>query len=301
MKWPAYNQSLVRRGEILLGFDVINNWDTELKEMNKDKVGEPFSYPDTFVLLLGYAKVYFHLPYRQTEGIAQGHAYGKVPSIPDYTTINRRINRLDIKIKDIDNKNKQIKDEYIVVAIDSTGIKVTNRGQWMKEKWNVRTKGYLKIHIAVDVKTKKILSIKVTDAHIHDSKALPELVDNIIKSEDMSTTTTLGKLFGDGAYEGNDIFRYLGDNGILPCIKVRKNARVRWKKGNHLRNLSVISQKNDLQGWKDSVSYGQRWIVETVFSCIKRTFGEYVYSINFKNMIQEIMLKASLYNKMISI
>ncbi len=105
----------------------------------------------------------------------------------------------------------------------------------------------------------------------------------------------------DGAYEGNDIFRYLADNGILPCIKVRKNARVRWKKGNILRNLSVISQKNDLQKWKDSVSYGQRWIVETVFSCIKRMFGEYVYSVRLKNMIQEMMLKASLYNKMISI
>ena len=39
MKWSIYNQSLVRRGEILLGFDVINNWDTELKEMNKDKIG----------------------------------------------------------------------------------------------------------------------------------------------------------------------------------------------------------------------------------------------------------------------
>ena len=90
MKWSVYNrQSLVRRGEILLGFDVIDNWwDTELKDMNKDKVGqEPFHYPDTFVLLLGYAKVYFHLPYRQTdEGIAQGHAKCKVPSIPDYTT-----------------------------------------------------------------------------------------------------------------------------------------------------------------------------------------------------------------------
>jgi Transposase DDE domain len=245
MNWPSYNQSLVRRGEILLGFDVINNWDTELKEMNKDKVGEPFSYPDTFVLLLGYAKVYFHLPYRQTEGIAQGHAYGKVPSIPDYTTINRRINRLDIKIKDIDSKNKEFKDEYIVIAIDSTGIKVTNRGQWMKEKWNVRTKGYLKIHVAVDVKTQKILSIKVTDEHVHDdSKALPELVDNIIKSEDMSTTTTtLGKLFGDGAYEGNDIFRYLEDNGILPCIKVRKNARVGWKKGNFLGIYQLYLRK----------------------------------------------------------
>ncbi len=36
----------------------------------------------------------------------------------------------------------------------------------------------------------------------------------------------------------------------MPCIKVRKNARVGWKKGNILRNLSVISQKNDLQKWK---------------------------------------------------
>ena len=65
----------------IVNFDVINNWDTELKEMNKDKIGEPFHYPDTFLLLLGYAKAYFHLPYRQTEGIAQGHAKGKVPSI----------------------------------------------------------------------------------------------------------------------------------------------------------------------------------------------------------------------------
>jgi hypothetical protein len=92
VKWSAYNQSLVRRSEILLGFDVIDNWDAELKEMNKDKVGEPFHYPNTFRLLLEYAKVYFHLPYRQTESIAQGHAKWKVPDIPDYSTISRRIN-----------------------------------------------------------------------------------------------------------------------------------------------------------------------------------------------------------------
>jgi hypothetical protein len=86
MNWSVYNQSLVRSGEILLGFDVIDNWDSEIEEMNKDKIGERFHYPDTFLLLLGYAKAYFHLPYRQTEeGIAQGHAKGKVPSKPHYT------------------------------------------------------------------------------------------------------------------------------------------------------------------------------------------------------------------------
>jgi hypothetical protein len=91
------------------------------------------------------------------------------------------------------------------------------------------------------------------------------------------------------------------DNGILPCIKVRKNAKIKLKASNFIRNLSAIFQKNDLQKWKeDSIArYGQRWIVvETVFSSIKKMFGEYVYSVRLKNMIQEMMLKASLCNKM---
>src|SRR4051812_63513 len=171
----------------------------------------------------------------------------------------------------------------------------------MQDKWNVRNnnkKGYLKVHIAVNIKSKKIISIKVTNEHVHDSKALPILVNDVIKS---NYTTAIGKLFSDGAYDSNDIFRCLTNNGILPCIKVRKNSRVRWKKGNFFRNLSVLAQRNNLQKWKDSVRYGKRWIVETVFSSIKRMFGEHEYSIKLKNMIQEMMLKASLYNKMISI
>ena len=287
MKWSGYNQSIVRRGEILIGFDVVDNWDMELKEMNKDKVGEPFHYPNTFLLLLGYAKAYLHLPYRQTEGIAQGHAKGKLPSILDYSTINRRINRLDIKV--IGDGGKELKDEYIIIAIDSTGIKVTNRGQWMNEKWKVR-KGYLKIHVAVNVKSRKILSMKVTDEHVHDGKALPELVENVIKPNNM--TAAVGKLFADGAYDSNDIFRYLADNGILPCIKLRKNARVRLKTGHILRNLSVLAQRNDFGRWKDSVNYGKRWMAETVFSSIKRTFGEYVYSVKFENMVKETNAKS---------
>ncbi len=59
MNWTSCNQSLVRRGEILLGFVVINNWDIELQEMNKDKIGEPFHYPNTFLLLLGMLKCIF--------------------------------------------------------------------------------------------------------------------------------------------------------------------------------------------------------------------------------------------------
>jgi hypothetical protein len=31
INWHVYNESLVRRGEIILDFDVIDNWNNELK------------------------------------------------------------------------------------------------------------------------------------------------------------------------------------------------------------------------------------------------------------------------------
>lgn len=292
MNWNKYNESLVKRGEVLLDFDVIDNWDNELEEMNKDKEGRKFVYPDSFIKLLGYMRAYFHLPYRQTEGVVREHASNTLPSIPDYSNISRRINRLNIKINDDDYYRSSLQyDDYFVIAIDSTGIKVSNRGEWIRHKWNVK-RGYLKIHVAVDIKRKRILSLYVTSEQVHDGKVLSKLVDDItIKQNKVIDTAIM-----DGSYDSNRNFQLLSFRGINPAIKVRKNSRC--KNTNHyLRNKTVkMQKKNSLQQWKDSVSYGQRWIAETVFSCIKRMFGEYVTAIRFENMIKEIILKASLYN-----
>jgi Transposase DDE domain len=290
--WKNYNESLVRRGEILLDFDIIDNWDSELSEMNKNKEGRKFIYPNSFIKLLGYMRAYFRLPYRQTEGVVREHAFNTLPSIPDYSNINRRINRLDIKIS-IDGADKfnLHNDDNFVIAIDSTGIKVTNRGEWIRHKWKVK-RGYLKIHIAVDIKRKRILSLDVTSEQVHDSKVLPVLIEDITIKQNKIVNTVIA----DGSYDNNHNFQFLSFNGIKPAIKVRKNSRCR-KTNHYLRNKMVnMQKKNSLQQWKDSVSYGQRWIVETVFSCIKRMFGEYVTAIRFENMIKEIILKASLYN-----
>jgi Transposase DDE domain len=288
--WKNYNESLIRRGEVLLDFDVIDNWDSELEEMNKDKEGRKFVYPDSFIKLLGYMRAYFHLPYRQTEDVVREHASNTLPSIPDYSNISRRINRLDIKISDDDDKSNLFDDDF-VIAIDSTGVKVTNRGgEWIRHKWNVK-RGYLKIHVAVDIKKKRILSLQVTSEQVHDGKVLPELINDIIIKQNKVIDMTIA----DGAYDNNKNFQFLSFRGIKPAIKVRKNSRCR-KTNHYQRNKTVEMQKNNLQNWKDSVCYGKRWIVETVFSCIKRMFGEYVTAIRFENMVKEIMLKASLYN-----
>jgi hypothetical protein len=59
------------------------------------------------------------------------------------------------------------------------------------------------------------------------------------------------------------------------AIKVRKNSNSKAM-GCYPRKIAVIQQLKNFDKWKDSVSYEYRWMAETVFSSIKRMFGEYV-------------------------
>ncbi len=122
--WPSHNQSLVRRGEILFSYDFLDNWDADLARMNENKNGKKYKFPDSFIFVIGHIRVYFHLPYRQTEGIIKATIGKNLPDHPSYSQICRRVNKLDISTKRSDDDD----DVVIIAAADSTGIKVTNRG-----------------------------------------------------------------------------------------------------------------------------------------------------------------------------
>ena len=281
--WRRVNEGLVKRGEILLDLRILDRWDDELDSMNKGKEGGQYVYPEIFVRLLGYVRLLFHLPYRQTEGFLKAlRRFDSRVQVPDYSTIDRRVNRLGIKLDEEDYGND------IVLAVDGSGIKVSNRGEWIRRKWKIR-RGFLKIHIAVDVKRKKILALEVTDEKVGDGRMLQPLV------EEASKKSKIAKTIGDGAYDTKSNFRYLDDKGIEPVIKVRKNASSRAG-GCMPRKLVAQEYLQDPDAWKRSHGYGQRWMAETAISSYKRTFGEYVSAKTIRNMANELMLKASLYN-----
>jgi hypothetical protein len=212
VNWRRYNQLLVRRGEeVMLDFDVIDSWQEELLEKMNDgkKVLSTNTQIHLFVQFLGYMRAYFHLAFRQTEGVVvQAHAGKKVlPSIPNYSTISRRVvNKLDIKV----NEKEEVGNDDIVIAHDSTGIKVSNRGEWIRDKWWHVRRGYLKIHVAVDIRKKKVVSLQVTSEEVHDSsKMLKNLVKDASENNDVKRV-----LADDGAYDSKKNFMYLSDNAI---------------------------------------------------------------------------------------
>jgi IS5 family transposase len=295
--WPSYNRSLVRSGEILFSYDFLDSWGSEMEKMNNNKKGKPFIFPNSFILAIGYIRYSFHLPYRQTEGIIKATGKRLPSNSPSYGHICKRINKLSIDIKrdgtgDGDGDGD---GDDLMISIVSTGIKVTNRGQWMSEKWNKQNrKGYLKIHVAVDIKTKEVLALEITDEKVHDSKMLKKLLNNVLDNQDKKK---IKSVLADGAYDSNTNFKYLEDKKVIPVIKVRRNSIVSIR-NNRLRNKEVRLQtiEDDRLKWKKKRKYGHRWMAETAFSTIKRMFGEYTAASRFQNMVKEMMIKVSLYN-----
>ncbi|BBE42786.1 transposase [Conexivisphaera calida] len=123
------------------------------QEENREKEGEPFHYPGSYIRFLATVRAIFHLPYRRTEGFVRSLArFIQGLPVPDYTTIARRTNRLEIDLDETLIKSS----EPVTIAVDSTGIKAQDGGGWMTRIWRVR-KGYLKLHVAVDVRTKQVV------------------------------------------------------------------------------------------------------------------------------------------------
>ena len=74
-------------------------------------------------------------------------------------------------------------------------------------------------------------------------------------------------MIADGAYDSKENFRYLFDNDIEAAIKVRrKNSSADKITDSHPRKIVVQQQLKNFEKWKDSVSYGYRWIAERQYS-----------------------------------
>ena len=140
----------------------------------------------------------------------------------------------------------------------------------------------------VNIKTKEIIALEVTDEKVHDGKVIKQMIEQILNN---NHNIKIKSFVGDGAYYSNESFKYLQKKRIRPIIKVKRNSNISTKKNNKIRNREVGFQLKDYHKWKKKREYGQRWMVETVSSSIKRMFGEYASAIRFQNMVKEITMK----------
>ena len=259
--WHDYNESLIERGRVLIDVSFLKSSNKEIKKMNKSKVGAPFQYSDRYVQFLSFLKIGFKIPYRMVQGVVRGLSdYVKIVEEIHFTHIRRRMIRIKPRILNDNDDN----GEPITLVVDASGLTVSKKGDYIEEKWIRKKKELIKLHIAIDAKSKKVVSFRVTRGNVHDAKKFCPLV------RESSKKYNIDKVYADKAHDNRRNFNLLDRLDVEPIIAIRNNASTRAR-GCHLRDEEVLLiKKLGYQRWKQIKDAGRRWIAEIVFSSIKK-------------------------------
>lgn len=277
--WKEYNAKLIKRGEYYINPRFLETWLDEIKEANFGKVGEPFLYPNSLIEFLAVLKSK-GFDYRALEGIIRALSK-RLNSFPviSFSQIRRRMLALPVSF--------DVKSNDLVVGADGSGIKVSNRGDWIREAWNIR-RGWIKVVILGD-----------SEGNIVDVRIGNENLDERASARGMlrKNSKNIKKALMDGLHDCEDTFDLCDELGIEAGIKIRENAN---DEGLGARPREVRLYKNlGYKKWAKEKDYGMRWpSTEGIFSGVKGIFGESVKSHKIRNMYHEAKLKFWSYQKL---
>ena len=276
--WKAYNKELVKRGEFYINPRFLDTWLKETREANAGKEGRPFLYPESLIEFLAilHEKSF---DYRALQGImsALSKRLGPFPVIT-FSQIRRRVLQLDPEF--------QAKGNNLVVGVDGSGLKVSNRGEWIRQKWKVR-RGWVKVVILGDTEG-NIVDIRVGNENLDERAAGRGMLRKNRKNID--------KYLGDGLHDCNDSFDLCDDLNIEAGIKIRENAN---PSGLGPRPRAVREyQKKGYKQWAEDKGYGLRWpATEGIFSAVKGMFGETLTAHKKRNLYHQAKLKFWAYQR----
>jgi hypothetical protein len=235
---------------------------------------------------------YFRLHYRSvvqllelTPGIRKVIGIG---GMPHYTTVQKFFRRFSSWT--VERLLRQtvrlfgIKES--VLAVDSTGFSSNTSSRYYAMIRYRQTEGvwrdaYIRNAASVDTGTHAIVSILPRKVHTSDYKDMIPMMKKSVR------VVNVGTVVADRGYDAEYNNSFVRDViGARNVIRVR--TRPRRKAGGRLRRES--------EGSFDWKTYGRRNIAETVFSVVKRKFGDTLYSRSLRLQKKELKVMCIVYN-----
>ena len=218
--WAAYNQALVRRGDVTVwvSSEAIAAWTPG----RSGRRGGQRRYSDLAIETALTLRLLYHLPLRQAEGFL--HAlFGMMRldlSAPDSTTLSRRRQHLRRRLRPVPP------GEGIHLVLDSTGLSIVGAGEWatakglrlrLRRHGGRGRRGWRKLHLGVD-QSGVIRVHTLTEATGEDATTALDLLTAV--------EGPLVRVTADAAYDTVAVYETAGARGATVVIPPAKTATV---------------------------------------------------------------------------
>lgn len=206
--------------------------------------------------------------------------------IPHFTTLQKFVSRIPSSLFNI-ILSRILKLFYShgqkvsIAAIDATGFTSSYASHYYSRRTRKLRRSFLKTSISVDTSKKVILGWKISQKTDHEIKHANALIrqSNKMRKSDCYVM--------DKGYDSEKIHSLIREeikaDSIIP-LRQRKRKKI---KGKYRKQLYLSF---------DKIKYNQRNIAETMFSVVKRKFGETIRARKFRNQVKEIKIKLIVYN-----
>jgi hypothetical protein len=186
--WAEYEEGLRSRGDLTIwpSNDALDAW----RAPPSGKPGGQRTYADIAIEAALTIRMVCHLALRQTEGFLRSlaHMLQVEISVPDHTTLYRRLRRLgEMPVRPLAT------DRPIHLLIDGTGLRV-HVGHLRRPPKNRASR----LHFAVDAGTGEIVASNLTSRRTRDSARVPTLLRQI--------EHRVASISADGAYDSKSVY-----------------------------------------------------------------------------------------------
>lgn len=164
-----------------------------------------------------------------------------------------------------------------VAAIDGTSLQRSNPSMHYLKRIDREKKISVPVYIntMIDVIRRKFVAIRHHAAKAGEVRDVRYLIEQSMQEIELVVM--------DKAYDSEKLHRYLREQGIFSVAPVKKN----WAKGQYRKQLKDCF---------DYCLYWQRNLIESLFSALKRLFGNHLRGLTARTQRAEIYMRLIAYN-----
>jgi len=215
-----------------------------------------------------------------------------ISTMPNFSILSRSLESEELTpylkqmIIDSSLPLKSVEENF---AIDSTGFRTKGYSTWFSTKYNhsVDKSEWLKCHVMIGTLTGIVTSVEISSRKDHDSLYFAPLVNGTQQSG-----FSMKEISADKGYDSYNHRRLVLVKGAIPYIPFRSNAQPNGK-GELWRRMYHFYCLNREEF---NAHYHRRSNVESVFSTMKRKFGEKLRSKGETAQVNEALCKVLAHN-----